>query len=226
MNFLQTIIIEGGKISQRREKISQILQSLCICPIDSTFIDKEKSIGIEDVRIVLPSFYISPRSSPGRAVIFYNFDKATPEAQNALLKSFEEPPPHTYMIAETQSVDQILPTLSSRSQVISLINQTPSPKDSQLKNLQILIQSKPGAKISFITDHIKTRQDALQFIDDSIISLRSGIVSSSLQIDKKGLASILSRFTKARNFTDGNVNFRLTLEVLLLGLKTPSKALD
>ena len=45
---------------------------------------------------------------------------AAPEAQNALLKTLEEPPPRTYLLLLTTRLDRLLPTIRSRCQQVSL----------------------------------------------------------------------------------------------------------
>lgn len=52
--------------------------------------------------------------------IFRDFDHARPQAQDALLKTLEEPPPHAIIILLAPATDALLPTIISRSQTISL----------------------------------------------------------------------------------------------------------
>jgi DNA polymerase-3 subunit delta' len=52
--------------------------------------------------------------------IFRDFDHARPQAQDALLKTLEEPPPQAILILLAPATDALLSTIVSRSQVIHL----------------------------------------------------------------------------------------------------------
>ncbi len=58
-----------------------------------------------------------PLAHESRAIIVAA-SRAYHEAQNALLKLFEEPPPHTYLFLVLPSPDLLLPTLRSRVAVV------------------------------------------------------------------------------------------------------------
>ena len=49
-----------------------------------------------------------------RFVLFDPADRLNPQAQNALLKTLEEPPPETTLVLVTSSPDALLPTIRSR----------------------------------------------------------------------------------------------------------------
>lgn len=52
--------------------------------------------------------------------VIYNFENASKEAINSLLKFIEEPLPSTYAILTTRSISKILPTIKSRCHVYRL----------------------------------------------------------------------------------------------------------
>lgn len=60
------------------------------------------------------------KSNIRRVIIIEDAQTMTVEAQNALLKTFEEPPSDTVFIVTLSSTSNILPTILSRLQVISL----------------------------------------------------------------------------------------------------------
>jgi DNA polymerase-3 subunit delta' len=53
-----------------------------------------------------------------RVVIIDDAHLLNPQAANALLKSIEEPPPHTYFVLISSSQESVLKTLRSRSQIV------------------------------------------------------------------------------------------------------------
>jgi len=83
--------------------------------------DKDKtSIGIEKVRELEQFLALKvPRTAAyNRGVIIENADMLTTEAQNALLKTLEEPPEGTVLILTATHQKALLPTIISRVQTI------------------------------------------------------------------------------------------------------------
>jgi DNA polymerase-3 subunit delta' len=64
---------------------------------------------------------VTHRPAQGRAKVFLlaDADEMTIPAQNALLKTLEEPPGTTFLILRSRSADRLLPTTRSRCQVVS-----------------------------------------------------------------------------------------------------------
>ncbi len=76
------------------------------------------SIGIADVREIIQQLAYAPVEGGERVVIFREAERMTEEAQNALLKSMEEPPHHTLFILTTHRPAALLPTVRSRCRTI------------------------------------------------------------------------------------------------------------
>lgn len=82
-----------------------------------------KAIGIDAIRTIehFVSLKIPTRSSlVNRLVIIYDAQLLSTEAQNALLKTLEEPPADTAIIVTVTEKEQLLPTIRSRAQSIEL----------------------------------------------------------------------------------------------------------
>lgn len=77
--------------------------------------EKPGSIGVEDVRgQVVGDMQIKPYSSPYKLYIIDEAEKLTVQAQNALLKTIEEPPEYGLVIFLTTNAEGFLPTILSR----------------------------------------------------------------------------------------------------------------
>jgi DNA polymerase-3 subunit delta' len=72
------------------------------------------SIKIEQVRDVVDRAGYRPFEGRNRAVIIDDADALVPAAQNALLKTLEEPPSASYFFLVTARPDRLLPTVRSR----------------------------------------------------------------------------------------------------------------
>ena len=83
--------------------------------------EKPNSIGVEDVRSqVNGDITIMPYSSPYKIYIINEGEMLTDQAQNALLKTLEEPPAYAVLIILTTNLEALLPTILSRCVVLHM----------------------------------------------------------------------------------------------------------
>ncbi len=78
------------------------------------------ALKIEEIRSVTGKIALKPYEARYRIAILRDFDHARPQAQDALLKTLEEPPSQALLILLAPSTESLLPTITSRSQVIHL----------------------------------------------------------------------------------------------------------
>lgn len=77
--------------------------------------EKPNSIGVDDIRLQInDTIYIKPYSSDYKLYIIDEAEKMTVQAQNALLKTIEEPPAYAVLILITTNQESFLPTILSR----------------------------------------------------------------------------------------------------------------
>ena len=81
---------------------------------------KKQSIGIDGIREMKETLWLMPNESAQKIYIIPNADIMTPEAQNALLKSLEEPPSHVRFILTSDNKNLLLDTIISRVTVYKL----------------------------------------------------------------------------------------------------------
>lgn len=82
---------------------------------DFTLIQEDGNyIKIGQIRELIEKVYEKPIESNKKVYIIDNSDKMNPEAQNALLKTLEEPPEYIVIILITSNADNILNTVKSR----------------------------------------------------------------------------------------------------------------
>ena len=77
--------------------------------------DGALSFHIDKVRDIISGLYLSPNESETKVYIIEEMQNMTPQGQNALLKSIEEPPPFVVFIITVNSSDLILETVKSRA---------------------------------------------------------------------------------------------------------------
>jgi len=125
------IILAGptgsGKSTLGRHMIEQVLglsaggfdnyaYTLLVQPVET------KAIGIEQVRQLerFVSRKVPATGAHHRAIMIEEAHMLTPEAQNALLKTLEEPPAGTIIVMTAQQEQALLPTIRSRAQTVQV----------------------------------------------------------------------------------------------------------
>lgn len=244
--------------------------------------EKPGTISVDDIRQQINSdVSIKPYSSPYKIYIINEAEKMTVQAQNALLKTLEEPPEYVVLILLTANVNALLPTILSRC---VLLNMKPVKDDlireylmKEIKipdyKAQICIAFARGnvgkAKMLASSEEFdKVREEAvtlLKYIDEmelnEVISAVKKIneyqfdvndyldlmavwyrdvlmfkatndanyliFKDEIQAIKKkadqstyeGIETIIKALQTAKNRINANVNFELTMELLLLAIK-------
>ena len=88
---------------------------------DVALIATEKvNYQIDDVRELITKAQDRPSTAPWRVIIVEDADRMTERTTNVLLKSIEEPPPHTVWILCAPSPADVLVTIRSRCRSVSL----------------------------------------------------------------------------------------------------------
>ena len=83
--------------------------------------EKPNTIGVEDIRAQINNdIVIKPYSSPRKIYIVNEGEKMTVQAQNALLKTLEEPPEYAVILILTANVGTLLPTIQSRCVILNM----------------------------------------------------------------------------------------------------------
>lgn len=78
---------------------------------------------VDQVREIISTLYESPYEGGKKVYIIKEFHKANPAAQNALLKTLEEPPEPVCFLLLTENAHAALPTVRSRCKHIRLMPQ-------------------------------------------------------------------------------------------------------
>ena len=85
--------------------------------------EKPGTISIDEIREqVIHDVAIKPYSSPHKIYIIPDAEMMTVQAQNALLKTIEEPPEYAVIMLLTENAEVLLPTIRSRCVMMKLRN--------------------------------------------------------------------------------------------------------
>lgn len=91
---------------------------------DLFVVKKKDTIKKQDIEEIIENSFSKPFAASYKIVIIDDFDKVTPEGQNALLKTLEEPMDYLILILISSNMRNILPTIISRCRILKFIDLT------------------------------------------------------------------------------------------------------
>ncbi|OGH06266.1 MAG: hypothetical protein A2W22_02650 [Candidatus Levybacteria bacterium RBG_16_35_11] len=218
--IMVSFLIVSKDKNKAAEEWQKITNRERIDRFDITIVEPEKTMGIGDVRGAQQKLILKPLRSQKKAVILDAYLGITIEAQNALLKSLEEPPLNTIIILLVSDLEPILPTIISRCKVLNLdkfIMLSDDEKNTFTKLFNKIQKVQTGEKLELAQDFGKTKEDGALFTQNLILVLRELILDG--EGDTKKLLHTLKEFEKANKILKtSNANPRLTLENLFFSI--------
>ena len=223
---MQSYLIVGGAKEERFKKALQMANKWQIENLDKIILEAENSIGIDDIRNLQHQLSLKPYSSSYKIAILTSAEKLTIPAQNAFLKTLEEPPQNTIIILTSPGPDFLLPTIISRCQIIRLPNK-PQIKLSQEERTPVtrllasILKMGVGEKIKMANEIAKNRQEAIKFCQAQLIIWREKTIKASSIKRQASSVKVIRQIQKTLKMLEANVNPKLAMENLLLSI--PSK---
>jgi len=92
-----------------------------------------ESLKVDQVRELQQTLSLTPYESSYRVALLLRFEEATSGAQNAMLKTLEEPNERVLLLATADDPDNLLPTITSRCELLRL---RPLPPDELAEIIQ------------------------------------------------------------------------------------------
>jgi DNA polymerase-3 subunit delta' len=167
-----------------------------------------RSLKIDQVRALQHDLALSPFEGRYRVAIFDQFEAATVEAQNALLKTLEEPPAYAVLIVLAVDPEQLLPTIVSRCQQIALRPLTTAQVRGALitkwhvaDDQADLLAHLSGGRLGWAVTAVK---------DQSVLTDRAAALNELWQLLT---ADRVARFTYAETLTKKDDRMRSTLDL-------------
>lgn len=81
---------------------------------------KKEEINVNQARKIIEDINLTPSLSKNKVLIVDSIDKVNINAQNALLKTLEEPPKNTYIFLICHNISRVITTIQSRSNIINI----------------------------------------------------------------------------------------------------------
>ena len=142
-----------------------------------------RDIRVDQVRRLQERLALRPLEAPRKVVLIAPAEAMNPQAQNAFLKTLEEPPPDTVLLLVTAAPDRLLPTLRSRC-------------------VRVAFGPLPHA---FVRDQVQRRLEVSAEVAEAVASLADGSLERALSLDAERLADRRGRIEKFEGVTGADL---------------------
>lgn len=177
------------------------------------------TIGINQVRELSKNLSLMPYGSKFTLAIINNAENLTLEAQQALLKTLEEPPKHAKLILSTGRIATLLPTIISRCEVINIKGNHDASREVNLddtvnKLKKILGTDKLGERMKTIDEITVNRDSAELFCDSAIIVLETALhqKNNEFNLPVTKISDLLKRLLIGKARIAGYINPKLVMD--------------
>lgn len=180
--------------------------------------EESESIKIEQAKDLQKKIIYSPFSKKYQFGIILNAQLMTVEAQNSLLKTFEESHENTIFILTTNNEKGVLPTILSRCNRIYPEEKSEEKVKNEFVEEAAFLLKPVYEKISYIEEIVK-EEKTNEFLDKLIDLFRekhSGKIREGKQTEKE--EKLLKILTQAKYRIGKNVNKKIALEYVCFKL--------
>ncbi len=161
--------------------------------------EKPNTFSVDDVREKInDTVDIKPYASPYKVYIIPEAEKMTPQAQNAILKTIEEPPEYVVFILMTTGTDMLLPTILSRCIVLNMKPVRDDEMRSYLINVLHVQESRAEICIAFARGNVG-RAKALAESED-FSKIRTGALSLLKNIREMDSNEVMESLKEIRTY--------------------------
>lgn len=219
-------LIVGGDKEKRLKLAYQIAKqnmgkSFSSTHPDFLLIEGVNSISIDQVREFEKYLFLKPYQANIKIALINEAEKLTLPAQNALLKTLEEPPGNSLILLAATKINALLPTVVSRCQIINLPQESEilldeKEKSHYLRLLNAIAKSRLGERLKMADTYgyAQDKNRAIKFIQVLLLTGRERLLKDPSLDQARHLRNIQSALT----ILEANVNPGLVLGNLLLNL--------
>lgn len=211
------IVLQNGTSHQEVLNTFLSTEKNAAAPVDLHFVNQpDTPLQIDDVRQLAQDMMMTPYQSDHSTFVILEIDKASLPAQNALLKSLEEPPQHIQIMLTTSRIEKVLPTIQSRCVIKIFADQSEPANQEDINQIFQQIKKDSFTNLFLLSEKYKERGEAMKFLDQ----LTRFLHQRNQEQPQLSYTQALKFLITTQDTLEKNVNVRLALEDLFFRLKT------
>lgn len=219
---MQTFLIVGGNKKKREIKAEEILDIRISGQEnnpDFFHLEPLLSIGIEEARNLQKFLQLKAYGVGKKLVYISEAQFLTEEAQNALLKTLEEPAENCLLVLSAPDDSLLLPTIVSRCEIVQLPQEAQvfldkEEKAKAIKELKKLFSLSVGERLIFLEEEgiYKEKENVINWLDKMTVAGREVLLSEK---NPEKILKFLKGINQVKSYLKANCNLRLTMEVFI-----------
>lgn len=177
-------------------------------------------IGMDDVRAFITELSYSPNPDGVRCMVFLAADQMNLAAQNAILKSLEEPTSNTHCVLVVTALNALLPTIQSRCLILDTTTHSEHTQEEFIAVLEKLESGGIPAAIS-IAESYKKKEDATRCVHgllNAMYATRIQTTTSAQDLHKR--VQFCQKGFSILSYLQSNSNPQMTLEHWFFSLQS------
>ncbi len=177
---------------------------------DVLWFPNHSKLGVEQANTIREHLSLKPYSANNRAIVIESAQNFTLDAQNALLKTLEEPPENAVIILGAETEHNLLPTVLSRCNV-EFLEKTPF-LGRDIENYDRSVEGLIDMSLEERFEYIEKLKDREGFLQTLIIFFQKQLKSQP----GNGILEFAKDLLQAEEWVKSNGNIRAILEYLML----------
>lgn len=224
--FLSQCIITKDE-NRADEYVTKFCRENEIHALDTHILKSTEGIGIGEVRTIWEQLKRKPFAGTNSGLVIWA-DTLSLEAQQALLKTLEEPPPHTRCLLIGSGEQKLLQTIISRCQIHYLDTENSSYTGNtaelsvfwhEILSLQLGLRLEKTAVLSSDRIELKTwAKNQLGFFHQELVQSLLTPAQAILKMTPQLICQILRQLILFINLLERNISVKLALDHLFLKL--------
>lgn len=209
---MQQFLYYGADQAHRDQKIRADF------PFDSSLVTEfaDEVIKIDAIRKLIQKLTLTTQEP--RLIYFPDVSSLTLPAQQALLKTLEEPPAKTTFILSASNLSSLLPTIRSRLALVRVNSQPLTKNQEGLALVKSAYQLKPGERVQLADSLGKVRETCISWLDSLISSLYQVMHETHERKGLQMLSSLSELALSVRTDLESNANVNLAMQHFFLSL--------
>lgn len=209
------VIGKGVNLHKKSAEIAKQFKVdiLKVSPDLSIISPEKKLISIDQIREIKKQIYQKPVAQDYKIIIIQEANKLTKQAQNSLLKIFEEPPRHAIIILEALDKTALLSTIVSRAIIVQAKVEKREKTESSLLD---------GKSVKDLLTDVSTVQNPTAWLDDQITALyeklKTDVKKQSREDSTEQIQKTIEKCIEAKKMIDANVNAKFVLANLIFSI--------
>ncbi len=227
---MHAFLIISNSTEDRKKEKERILAKFKVDKFNQIVISTIDT-SIKNVRETIEKLHFKALNNKYKALIIENINSLSIPSQQTIIKTIEEPPENSIIIIEAENIDQVPPTIVSRTYSLFISNTKTSSSEGIVKNssfwAKIIKNPSVSQRIAFASElisQVDSKEELILWIEDQLHFFRLLLLKRLTESQKNNILNLnqLNQILRILLFSkknlSANVNMKLIIDHLFLNM--------